>query len=98
MSAGGAPVTAMSGPIKLTFNRFSIEGALLAVDPLLTEAEIATAYDAFVARGTLGPNPSPPLSRVEQMIFDVLSRQAAALAREQHEAVSKISSPAAGRL
>jgi hypothetical protein len=73
----------MSEPVKFTFNLFTIEGAVHALDPSLTEAEIAAAYDSFVGRGVILLNPSPPYSRVEQLICDVLLRQANALVQEQ---------------
>jgi len=76
-------VIAMSEPIKLTFNLFTIEGAVHAADPSLTAAQIKEAYETLTTRGIISPNPSPPLSRVEQLICDILLRQANALAREQ---------------
>ena len=76
---------AMSEPIKLTFNLFTIEGAVHAADPSLTAAEIKEAYETLTTRGDIPPNPSPPLSRVELLICDILRRQAEALAQGQQE-------------
>ena len=66
----------MTEPVKFSFNLFTIEGAVHAADPSLTEAEIAAAYDTLIARGTILSNPSPPLTHVEALIWDVIVRQA----------------------
>ena len=62
----------MTEAVKFTFNLFTIEGAVHAADPSLTEAQIKEAYDALIARDGLLPNPSPPLNRVEVLIRDVI--------------------------
>jgi hypothetical protein len=59
-----------------TFNLFTVSGAVHAADPSLSESEIAAAYDTLIARGIISPNPSPPLTRVESLICDVILRQA----------------------
>ena len=63
-----------------TFNLFTTLGPVHAADPDLSEMEIKEAYEALVARGSIPPNPSPPLSKLETLILDVIAR----LAREQH--------------
>jgi hypothetical protein len=63
-----------------TFNLFTILGPVHAAAPGLSEMEIKEAYEALVARGNIPPNPSPPLTRLESLILDVIAR----LAREQH--------------
>ena len=62
------------------FNLFTIEAGVHAADPWLTEAEIKEAYETLTTRGEISSNPSPPLSRVELLILDVVARQA----QEQH--------------
>ena len=75
----------MTEAVKFTFNLFTIEGAVHAADPSLTEAQIKEAYDALIARDGLLPNPSPPLNEVETLILDVVTR----LAREQNVVASR---------
>jgi hypothetical protein len=63
-----------------TFNLFTILRPVHTAAPGLSEMEIKEAYEALVARGNISPNPSPPLTRLETLICDVIAR----LAREQH--------------
>jgi hypothetical protein len=66
----------MTSPLTYRFNLFSISGAVHAADPSLTEAEIAAAYDTLIARGNIPPDPTPPLSKLETLILDVIARLA----------------------
>jgi hypothetical protein len=75
----------MTEPVKFTFNLFTIEAAVRAADPSLTAAQISAAYDALIDRGTILPDVSPPLSRAELVILDVLRRRAEALAQEHQK-------------
>jgi hypothetical protein len=76
-ATGRAPVIVMPETVKFTFNLFTIEGAVHALDPSLTEAEIAAAYENLVGRGNIfAPDLSPPLTPLEVAIRDVIVRLA----------------------
>jgi hypothetical protein len=70
----------MTSSTTFTFNLFTVLGPVHAVDPSLSEAQITAAYETLIARGDIPPDPTPPLSKLETLILDVIAR----LAREQH--------------
>jgi len=66
----------MASSAMFTFNWFTISGLVHDAAPDLGETELREAYESLIARGRLSPDPSPSLTKLETLIWDVIIRLA----------------------